>query len=318
MNDCNKYSTCQNYTAMKSIVFLGILLQCGYRGWHITGKITFCPWKNISNMEERERETERETVRVCDGKEYPVPSQTSFDRYLFMVWVFLKFDTSSQLIILKDAVKIEMRDLKNLFICRQTGWRLVTAHDISPALLDSCGFHGLQNISGQTVSPFPSHAADTILSVGFVFSIETWEILQRKNEYRSCIKAFHLHIHTCLCLQDQAVGLYTAVPLVPWNSSQSWTSKLYWEMSLLEVQKLLHQNPTQLHWFCQTVVKQGRKGVGEAGCFLGMCSISTSHTSRHFQAWLAYKKKLIPYLYLKKKKTKKFLVVTSILACEKT
>lgn len=116
---------------------------------------------------------------VCDGKEYPVPSQTSFDRYLFMPWVFLKLDASSQLITLKDAVKIEMRDLKNLFIRRQPGWRLVPAHDISPVLLDGCRFHDLQNISGQTVSAFPSHAVGTMLSVGFVFSIETWDILQR-------------------------------------------------------------------------------------------------------------------------------------------
>lgn len=75
-----------------------------------------------------------------------------------------------------------MRDLQNLFIRRQSGWGLVTAHDISPALLDGCGFHGLQNISGQTVSPLPSHTAGTILSVSFVLSIETWEILQKEND----------------------------------------------------------------------------------------------------------------------------------------
>lgn len=140
-------------------------------------------WKNnFLSLKERfkhgrEKKTERNCA--CDGKEYPVPSQRSLDRDLFMGWVFLKFDTSSQLIILKDAVKIQTRDLKNLFIYQQSGWRLVTAHDISLALLDGCGFHGLQNISGQTVSPFPSHAAGTILSVGFVFSIETWEILEK-------------------------------------------------------------------------------------------------------------------------------------------
>lgn len=306
MNDCNKYSTCQNYTAMKSIVFLGILLQCGYRGWHITGKITFCPWKNISNMEERKRQTERETVCVCDGKEYPVPSQTSFERYLFMVWVFLKFDTSSQLIILKDTVKIEMRDLKNLFICRQTGWRLVTAHDISPALLDGCGFHGLQNISGQIVSPFPSHAAGTILSVGFVFSIETWEILQRKNEYRNCIKAFHLYTHTCLCLQDQVLGLYPAVPLVPWNSSQSWTSKLYREMSLLEVQKLLHQTQCNSSDSVQQLLSREGRGWVRLAAFWGCVAFELRTHPDTSKLDLLIKKKLIPYLYLKKKIQKNF------------
>jgi len=57
---------------------------------------------------------------VRDGKEYPVPSQASFDRYLFIIeWVFLKFDTSSQLIILKDAAEIEMRDLRNPFMRQQ-------------------------------------------------------------------------------------------------------------------------------------------------------------------------------------------------------
>lgn len=58
----NKYSSCQNYTAMKS-TFLGILLQCGYRGWHVTGKIT-CSQKTISNTEDRN--TEREALCVCE------------------------------------------------------------------------------------------------------------------------------------------------------------------------------------------------------------------------------------------------------------
>ena len=149
----------------------------------------------------------------------------------------MKFDTSSQLIILKDAVKIEMRDLKNLFICWQSGWRLVAAHDISPALLDGCGFHGLQNISGQTVSPSPlTQRAHYCLSA-LCFQLRHGKYCKGKN----CIKAFHLYTHTCLSARS-GLGFVHCRP-----TSQSRTSKLYCGVSLLEVQKLLHQNPTQLH-----------------------------------------------------------------------
>lgn len=111
MNDCNKYSTYQNYTAMTSIIFLGILLQRDYKVW----KNNFLSLKEyFKHGKEKKTEREREIGGVCDGKDYPVLSQTSFDRYLFMGWVFLTFDTSPELIILKDAVKIETRDLQNL------------------------------------------------------------------------------------------------------------------------------------------------------------------------------------------------------------
>lgn len=120
-------------------------------------------------MEERKTDRQRDCVCVMGKNIQFLPKQASIDICLCHGF-FLKLDTSSQLITLKDAVKIEMRDLKNLFIRQPPGWRLVPAHDISPALLDGCRFHGLQNISGQTVSALPSHAAGTMLSVGFVFN----------------------------------------------------------------------------------------------------------------------------------------------------
>lgn len=159
------------------------------------------------------------------GKERPVPSQTTFDRHLFMIFLFSEIWYFITTNYLKGCCRDRNERLKNLLVSQQSGWRLVTAHDISPALPDSCCFHGLQNSSGQTVSPFPSHAVGTILSLSFEFLSETWGILQRKNEY-SCIKALHSEIHTCLCLQDQALGLCTTVPPALENALQSWMSKL--------------------------------------------------------------------------------------------
>lgn len=158
---------------------------------------------------------------------------------------------------------------------QQPGWRLVTACDISPALREGCGFHGLQNTSGQTASPFPPQAADALSSLCFqVRHIATAEWL------KSLLKAFCLYTHTCLCLQGQAPELYLAVPSILQSSSWSWIPA-----------GMAMPTPSSTHCFCP-----GNE-EGEACCLLGIRgSIWTLQTLRHFQAWLANKKPYYSFL----------------------
>lgn len=90
MNDCNKYSMCQSDTDRESIIYLDKLLQ------YSVPERTFERWNR------------------GEYTEYPVPSQTNFDKYLFMGWVFLNCDTLSQLIILKAVAKTEVRDFAHI------------------------------------------------------------------------------------------------------------------------------------------------------------------------------------------------------------
>lgn len=121
MNDCNKYSTCRKSHSHEKHNIFRHITPAWLHGLAHNCKNSFLSLKeHIKHGREKKTERERPCVRWRRiSSSFPNKPWQIFV-YGVIFFFFLKFDTSSQLIILKGAVKIEMSDLQSVSIWQQS------------------------------------------------------------------------------------------------------------------------------------------------------------------------------------------------------